>query len=619
MADSATLGKAYVQIIPSAQGLTGSISKIIDPESERAGRSGGSKIGSLIKGAIATAGIGAAITKVVNEGAKLQQSTGGIETLFKDSADKVKQYASEAFKTVGVSANEYMENVTSFSASLLQSVGNDTDKAADIANMAMIDMSDNANKMGTDMQSIQNAYQGFAKENYTMLDNLKLGYGGTKQEMERLLADATKLTGVKYDISSLSDVYTAIHEIQNNLSITGTTALEANTTISGSFASMKAAFNDFLGSLTTGENVGTAMENLGQSISTFVFDNLIPMIGEIITNLPEAIGGFFDGILSSFSDNGLSMITSVGEGITQGIPDAISQFGEFVKGLLDKVGESLPNIIEKGTEFISSMIEGLSTGIPQAIETMGEIIAKLLEVIMQNLPQIIESGLNLVMKLAEGIIKGLPNILTSMIELITKLIGTISQNMPKFVEKGLEIIAKLIIGLVKAVPDILASIGKITVEILKGFGQIVVGIVDVGKNIIKGLWEGIKNMVSWIMDKVKGFIGGIVNAAKSVLGIKSPSKVFADIGKFVDLGLAEGISNNLKPVTNAMDELQAETNRDFAMRANFRVSTNKDQFKKDTTTQPIQLNLNIGGQSFKAFVDNISQEQNKQISLEMAY
>lgn len=243
------LAKAYVQIIPSAKGIGGMLQNEVGGETDAAGKSLGGRIGGAIKVAVIAAGIGKAISASISEGAELEQSIGGIETLFKDSAEKVKQNAANAYKTAGMSANEYMQLTTSFSASLLQSLGNDTAKAADVADMAMTDMSDNMNKMGSNMEDIKNAYQGFAKQNYTMLDNLKLGYGGTKTEMERLLADAEKITGVKYDINNLSDVYSAIHVIQGELGITGTTAKEAATTLSGSLASMKAAFKNLLGNI----------------------------------------------------------------------------------------------------------------------------------------------------------------------------------------------------------------------------------------------------------------------------------------------------------------------------------------------------------------------------------
>ena len=283
------IAQAYVQLIPSARGITGKIQAILNPEASAAGQSAGQSLGaslvSVATKAIAAAGIGKAFSAAIHEGAALQQSLGGVETLFKGSADTVKRYAAEAYKTTGLSANAYMENVTGFSASLLQSLGGDTAKAADVANMAMVDMSDNANKMGTDMGRIQDAYQGFAKQNYTMLDNLKLGYGGTKSEMERLLADAEKLTGVKYDINNLSDVYNAIHAIQENLDITGTTAKEAASTFSGSFSAMKAAAQNVLGQLALGQNILPALHALFDTTKTFLFDNFIPMIGNVFSGL----------------------------------------------------------------------------------------------------------------------------------------------------------------------------------------------------------------------------------------------------------------------------------------------------------------------------------------------
>lgn len=316
------LGKAYVQIIPSAKGISGAIQNQLGPEADAAGssagNSAGSKLVSVLKGVIATAAIGKAIGASLMEGANLEQSLGGIETLFKGSADKVKKYADEAYKTAGLSANDYMENVTSFSASLLQSMGGDTEKAADKANMAMIDMSDNANKMGTNMEDIQNAYQGFAKQNYTMLDNLKLGYGGTKEEMQRLLSDAQKLTGVKYDINNLSDVYSAIHAVQEELDITGTTAKEAAETFSGSLSAMKSAFSNVLGNLSLGRDIGPSLKALAETTSTFLIGNLLPMIVNILKTLPGAIVTFFKAAVPLFFNAGKEFISSLTNGMSGG-------------------------------------------------------------------------------------------------------------------------------------------------------------------------------------------------------------------------------------------------------------------------------------------------------------
>lgn len=343
------LGQAYIQLIPSAKGISGMIQKQLDPEASAAGSSAGESLGSrfvsVVKGVIATAAIGKAFSTALTEGANLQQSLGGIETLFKGSADKVKKYADEAYRTSGLSANAYMENVTSFSASLLQSVGGDTEKAADIANMAMIDMSDNANKMGTNMQDIQNAYQGFAKQNYTMLDNLKLGYGGTKEEMQRLLADAQKLTGVKYDINNLSDVYEAIHAIQENLDITGTTAKEAAETFSGSFAAMKAAASNVLGKMALGQDIKPSLNALAETASTFLFKNFIPMIGNILKALPGAIVTFIKAAIPQVK-------AALGDLVGQ-ISTAFPLFGKLAE-LIQKN--------EKFIKFLTSALTGAVAG-----------------------------------------------------------------------------------------------------------------------------------------------------------------------------------------------------------------------------------------------------------------
>ena len=333
------IAQAYVQLIPSARGITGKIQAILNPEASAAGQSAGQSLGaslvSVATKAIAAAGIGKAFSAAIHEGAALQQSLGGVETLFKGSADTVKRYAAEAYKTTGLSANAYMENVTGFSASLLQSLGGDTAKAADVANMAMVDMSDNANKMGTDMGRIQDAYQGFAKQNYTMLDNLKLGYGGTKSEMERLLADAEKLTGVKYDINNLSDVYNAIHAIQENLDITGTTAKEAASTFSGSFAAMKAAAQNVLGQLALGQNIGPSLRALYDTTKTFIVDNFIPMVGNVLSGLPQVIGfALEEGLSAVFGDY-------IAQSIMEELYDVFEKIGGVASTLYDMIFGSL--------------------------------------------------------------------------------------------------------------------------------------------------------------------------------------------------------------------------------------------------------------------------------------
>jgi len=367
---STELGQAYIQIMPSAKGISGSIQKQFDPEAESAGKSAGTKLGTTLKvaavAAVAATGValGKLISSSLTEGADLQQSLGGIETLFKDNADKVKAYADEAYRTSGLSANDYMQTVTSFSASLLQSMGGDTEAAAETANMALIDMSDNANKMGTSMESIQDAYRGFAKQNYTMLDNLSLGYGGTKTEMERLLADATKLTGVKYDISNLDDVYNAIHAVQEELGITGTTALEAAETFSGSFAAMRSSFSNVLGRLSIGQDVTPALKALSETVSIFLFDNFIPMVTNILKALPGAMSTFISEAGPRFIAGGKELLGQLGIGVDSGIGDFIGKISKTINPIIEGYKTAfgqLPQLFQTVTSAVTPIIGKLAT------------------------------------------------------------------------------------------------------------------------------------------------------------------------------------------------------------------------------------------------------------------
>lgn len=367
------LGQAYIQIMPSARGIKDMIKKELGSEIPQAGQEAGeslsSKMLSVAKKAIAAAGIGKFFSASLTEGANLQQSLGGIETLFKGSADVVKKYANEAYKTTGLSANAYMENVTGFSASLLQSLGGDTRKAADVANMAMVDMADNSNKMGTSMDRIQDAYQGFAKQNYTMLDNLKLGYGGTKTEMQRLLADAQKLTGVKYDINNLSDVYQAIHAIQENLDITGTTAKEAATTFSGSFASMKAAAQNVLGKLALGEDIMPSLHQLFETVKTFLVGNLIPMVWNVLKGIPQVLAGALGELMHTlFGDY-------IGESIMNDLYDVFDKVGGVVSTIYDMIFGSLSK--KDNIDFLKKL--GINEKTASSIVNIGDNLRTMFE------------------------------------------------------------------------------------------------------------------------------------------------------------------------------------------------------------------------------------------------
>lgn len=601
------VAKAYVQIVPSARGIKGQLEKEMNPEVESAGQSVGGKLAGAIKGVIATAAIGKSLSATLMEGANLQQSIGGIETLFKDSAEKVKQNAANAYRTAGMSANEYMELTTSFSASLLSSLGNDTSKAADIADMAMTDMSDNANKMGTDMERITDAYQGFAKQNYTMLDNLKLGYGGTKTEMERLLADAQKITGVKYDINNLSDVYSAIHVIQGELGITGTTAKESAETFSGSLASMKAAFKNVLGNLSLGEDIGDELFALSETVSTFVVGNLIPMLGNVLKGVPQLFDGVVGMVVRSFnmlSDNapeivsqGAGLVTSLVTGIVTNIPyliegawNLVTSFGEalltadwmtigqnlmssikegldiaageilgtdgnIVGSVISAVQLNLPSVLEKGIEIVTNLANGILENLPTFISMAGNAITSFIGGILPMLPTVWQAGTDLLLKLVDGVVKNLPSIISAAGIAIGKFILVIGQNLPKILQTGIEILGKLASGLIQAIPELVGKIPQIIRSIQDAFKD--TDWLEVGKNIIRGIAEGLKNAGSMLWGAVKGILGNFKDNVLEFFGIHSPSRWGEYVGKMISLGFPRGVENNLNPFRNAMDKLGA--------------------------------------------------------------
>lgn len=668
------IGKAYVQIVPSAKGLEGAISGQLDGEASKAGQSAGTSIVSTLKKVFIAAGIGKTLLSTLTEGGKLQQSLGGIETLFKDNADRVKGYAKEAYRTTGLSANAYMENVTGFSASLLQSLGGNTKKAAETANMAMIDMADNSNKMGTSMEAIQNAYQGFAKQNYTMLDNLKLGYGGTKKEMERLLKDAQKITGVKYDINNLNDVYEAIHVIQGELDITGTTAKEASTTLTGSFNAMKASFQDVLGALALGEGLEPALQGLAGTVSTFLFGNLIPMIGNILAQLPgmlitfvqialpqfvqmgtdminslasgfdfgmdgfwanfsEMINVFLTDYLPQFLETGVSLITELTNGLISALPNVITGMGEILDTMLVICFDALPKILQAGYDIIKNLAMGIWNNLPAITKSIVDVLDKLLRTILDNLPQFLEKGIELIGRMAMGIWNNLPQIISTLTNLLIALIRKIGEYLPQFLQKGVELIGKMLAGIVQKAPELIAKLPAIIVQILASIGRFTAEFVSMGGQLLMGLARGIagavKNVISSAIDACKS----VVNKVKSFFGIHSPSRVFAEIGEFLNLGLAEGIEDNIKPVQNAMEEVAKETQRSFTSELNHNIiSTNPQSMFEKTNGEnalitnsdrdnktPIELILHLGNNVFKTFVEDITNLQDEKLELELAY
>ena len=484
----ADLGKAYVQIIPKAEGITGKIKDSISPGAKQAGKEAGSNIAGNIKKVIAGAAIGATVVKgfqaALDAGGKLQQSYGGLETLYGDAADAAKKYAAEAAQA-GISANSYAEQAVSFGASLKAAFGGDTAAAAEAANTAILDMADNAAKMGTPLESIQNAYQGFAKGNYTMLDNLKLGYGGTKSEMERLLADATKLTGVKYDMNNLGDVYSAIHAIQGDLGLTGVAAQEAATTFTGSFGAMKAAAENVLANLSTGGDVEGSMQQLASSAGTFLFDNLIPMIGNVISAIPVAVSSFISAAVPSIMESGKGLI----DGIISGAEGQLPMLTETVPSMIESFGatitENLPTVLEKGGEFITSIIEGMLQKIPEMAGSMTQIVEGISSFLQENIPVIGEKGGEIVMQIGSSIVENLPEILSSVGKLSMTIIQALAKLVPTVFRSGVTIISGLARGMGgSALGLVKGAMAKIKSAMEKP--------IEDAKATIKGILENIK-------------------------------------------------------------------------------------------------------------------------------
>lgn len=535
-------------------------------------KSGLSKLGNIaktgLKGVVAVAGTVATafagiVTASVNARGEIEQSLGGVETLFKNSADKVIKNANNAYKTAGMSANEYMQNVTSFSASLLQSVANDTNKAADIADMAMTDMSDNANKMGTSMEAITNAYQGFAKQNYTMLDNLKLGYGGTKTEMERLLKDAQKITGIKYDISNLSDVYQAIHVIQGELGITGTTAKEATETLQGSMASLKASWSNFLsGSGNLSQVVDTATDVV-KNIARIASDAIPDIMEGITQSLPELLelGGqilqqLIQGIITylpELMNSAGQILSSLAQGIIQLLPQLATVALQIISTLITDLTNSLPQIIQVGFQVILQLATGIAQMLPTLIPQAVNCIIALVEGLLDNIDLLIDAAIQLIMALADGIIEALPMLIEKAPVIIQKLFDALVRNFPKIIKAGGELVGKLVAGIVGSFWKLLEVAPQLISTINNGIKQGWEQMKNAGKYLIEGLWSGITGMGNWIKDKITGFANNIVGNMKNALGIHSPSRVFRDqVGKFMALGIAEGFDDNISKVYKQM-------------------------------------------------------------------
>lgn len=529
------LAKAYVQIIPSAQGIGGQIKKElggeVEPAAEETGVSAGQKLFGAIKKIAAAAGIGKVIKDSIVAGADLEQSIGGIETLFKESADQVIANAKRAYQTAGMSANDYMELTTSFSASLLSSLGNDTAKAADVADMAMTDMSDNANKMGTNMEDIKNAYQGFAKQNYTMLDNLKLGYGGTQNEMKRLLEDARKITGVTYDIDNLADVYQAIHVIQGELDITGTTAKEAASTISGSLNAMKAAYQNVMGNLALGEDIGPSLNALKETAVTFVRDNLLPAAVNVVSALPTALVSLAAQLAAPMLHAGVQAVLSLAAGLTSAIPELLREATKALEGIVNAIITGVPVLINAGMLLLNGLAQGLLEVVPELLAALPGIVDNLTTTLAAFLPQFISAVNLLVMGVVQALPTAIQQIVAVLPTLIDSLINVLLTLMPEIVDAGLALLSALVADLPEIISAVAAAIPEIVDAIVNAILSSIPLLIDAGIQLLTMLVGNLPAIINGIVSALPTIINSIVNA---VLG-SIPLLIRSGIQLFVAL------------------------------------------------------------------------------------
>lgn len=591
MADGAEIAKAYVQIIPTTDKIGINIENAMNSvDTSKAGEASGnsfaSGFGSVLAGlaqitvaavTAAAAGITALTKEAIASYAEYEQLVGGMETLYKENADKMVKYASDAYKTAGLSANEYMETATSFSASLLASTGGDTEKAADAANQAIIDMSDNANKMGTSMESIQNAYRGFAKQNYTMLDNLSLGYGGTKSEMERLLADAEKLSGVKYDMENLNDVYSAIHVIQTELGITGTTAAEASATISGSLGMAGAAWKNLVTGLADDNaNFDELIDSLVSSIST-VAGNIVPRItkafegiGNLVTQLapifaqmlPEMVNSFLPPLLEAATTLVMALVENLDSILTpivEELPVIVDMLLEILPDFVEALLEMLPIIVDAGMQILISLIEGIAEALPTIIPQIVDVVLKIVDILIQNAPLLLDAALLLMKNLGDGIIQAIPTIVGALPDIINNILQFLNEAIPDIINAGMELFMALIDNLPQSITTIVGALPQIIEGITTFLTENLPIIIEAGVQLFMALVENLPEIIDGLVAVLPDLVQALVKALLELdyLIIKCGFDLLVSLVKDLPLILAEIVVSLDKLIDGMIEALAA--------------------------------------------------------------
>ena len=658
MANGNQVATAYIQLIPTAKDFKMNIEKACGSDVEKSGTSLGSMIGSKLKIAMAAsvAGLGMIIGKSLNEGAELEQSLGGIETLFKDSAQKMKNLAANAYQSAGLSANEYMQQVTMFSASLLQSLKGDTAKATNYANRAIIDMSDNANKMGTDISLIQNAYQGFAKANYTMLDNLRLGYGGTKTEMARLISDASKMKNVQKELNltvkdgdlSFGNIVNAISVMQKNLGITGTTAKEASETLSGSFQMMSASWKNFLGQMSLGNGeLGEQYYSLVDTVGTFS-KNLFRMIGQFVKQIPDLMSL----VIEDLSTLGMDALMNFTEGFMGNSSNFMDNLLSFILEIGQNLAKSAPMLIEKGFKMLTNLVDGIINALPVMIQKIPLIVSTFARIITDNMPIILMKGAELLFRFIKGIVSAIPTLIANMPQIIRAIWDTIMavnwwnlgknlltgftngiggmlgsvktkakeiyesiwsklSNLPSTLwELGKKMLSKMSSSIYESMSALSKAVKGIPNTIINTLKSLPSKMLSIGKDLVRGLWNGISDMTSWIVNKVKGFGSSVLNGIKDFFGIHSPSKVFEEeVGLMLPYGMANGVEDGIGRVNKAMEHLKSSAMLDIASDMRITTQTSSEYEKISYLEKIIQVLILILNKEDKEIVLNANNRE----------
>lgn len=591
MASGIDIGKAYVRIEPTAKGIGNKIENVLNQETNGVGASVGSKLASgigtglKVAGGAIAAGVAAASAAVVSLGkeavssfANYEQLAGGVEKLYGTAADKIKSYADEAYKTSGMSANAYMETATSFSAALINSLGGDVDKAADMTDLAMRAMSDNVNVFGSDMESVQNAYMGFSKGTFTMLDNLKLGYGGTKQEMERLIADANEYRasiGETADLSidSFADIVQAIQSVQEAQNIAETTNKEAMSTIEGSATATKAAWENVITAIGRGEGLKEALDALTSSIfgekeGEGLLNQIIPRIQTVM----EGIGEFVSTAAPFISDKLPALVNSI-------LPSLLTAASSLVTSLGEGILSALPTIIPIATQVLMELVHAFIGALPEIINVGVQVIGELISGIADALPELIPAAVDAILTIVDGLIDNIDLLIDAAIKLITGLATGLVKAIPVLVEKAPIIIEKLVIGIIGAIPKLVLAAGQLITNFAQALNNIAPRLQQVGQNLVTGLKNGIINAWNGLVSKVKDMANNLVSSVKDVFRISSPSKVFEQIGDYCVQGFDDGFdtfgAGAVKDVQNAMDEISAVGSPTFTPE----IATSADAFK----------------------------------------